>query len=294
MMPCRFDLKMKWRHVVEEAGVHVVYGLPGLKTHAKAILVVRREGDKVRHYVHIASGNYNPKTARLYTDVGLFTTDPQIGADVADLFNFLTGFARPKRFRKLLVAPMALREGLLEEIRKTIDAHSPEKPSRIRMKMNALVDAQLIEALYDASKAGVKVELNVRGICCLKPGVPKLSENIRVVSILGRFLEHARIYLFERGGEERMYIGSADAMPRNLDGRVELLAPVESPGVREELKDLVDRMFADNTGSWVLQPDGKWIRRTPQGSEPRRNAQSELMERARARYAELTSGRPRS
>ncbi|MBX5480756.1 MAG: polyphosphate kinase 1 [Myxococcaceae bacterium] len=292
----RFDERtnIAWARALEEAGVHVVYGIPGLKTHAKAILVVRREGEKVRHYVHIGSGNYNPKTARLYTDFGLFTTDPETGADVADLFNFLTGFARPKKFRKLLVAPMALREGILEEIRKTVAAHTPERPARIRMKMNALVDPRIIRALYDASKAGVTIDLNVRGICCLRPRVPGLSDRIRVVSNLGRFLEHARAYLFERPGEERMYIGSADLMPRNLDARVELLAPVEDPGVRAEIKDVLERCFADNTGSWELCPDGSWVRRVPKEGEPRRNAQTELMERAAARFAELTSGRPKA
>jgi polyphosphate kinase len=295
-LKARFDERtnIAWARALEEAGAHVVYGIPGMKTHAKAILVIRREGERVRHYVHIGTGNYNPKTARLYTDLGLFTTDPEVGADVADLFNFLTGFARPHKFRKLLVAPMALRDGFIEEIRKTVAAHSPERPARIRMKMNALVDERVIRALYDASKAGVRIELNIRGICCLRPGEPGLSENISVVSTLGRFLEHARIYHFDRAGEERVYMGSADLMPRNLDSRVEVLAPVEDPLLRAEIKDVLDRCLADTAAAWELRSDGSWMRRTTRDGEARRSAQQELMDRSAARHAELTSGRPRA
>jgi polyphosphate kinase len=290
-LKARFDERtnIQWALALEEAGVHVVYGIPGLKTHAKAILIVRREGERVRHYVHIGTGNYNPKTARLYTDLGLFTTDPDIGADVADLFNYLTGFARPKTFRKLLVAPINMRSGLLEEIRRTAAAHSAERPARIQMKMNALVDPAMIRALYDASRAGVKVELNIRGICCLRPGLGGVSENIRVVSTLGRFLEHSRIYLFEREGETRCFIGSADLMPRNLDHRVEALVPVEDPPLLAQVRDLLDRGLADNTHAWQLEPDGTWLRRAPEGEK--RWAQAELMERA-LRMAQASSGRP--
>ncbi|WNG16896.1 polyphosphate kinase 1 [Cystobacter fuscus] len=290
-LKARFDERtnIRWALALEEAGVHVVYGIPGLKTHAKAILIVRREGEKVRHYVHVGTGNYNSKTARLYTDLGLFTTDPDIGADVADLFNFLTGFARPKSFRKLLVAPVNMREGLLEEVRRTIAQHTPETPSRIVLKMNALVDPVMIRALYDASRAGVKVELNIRGICCLRPQVPGVSENIRVVSTLGRFLEHSRVYLFERGGETRCYIGSADLMPRNLDHRVEALTPVEDPALVAQVRDILDRCLAENTHAWVLQADGAWLRRPPEGEK--RWAQQELMERA-VRMAQASTGRP--
>ena len=290
-LKARFDERanIQWALALEEAGVHVVYGIPGYKTHAKAILIVRREGERVRHYVHIGTGNYNPKTARLYTDLGLFTTDPDIGADVADLFNFLTGFARPKSFRKLLVAPINMREGLIEEIRRTVAAHSPEKPARIQMKMNALVDPAMIRALYDASRAGVKVDLNVRGICCLRPRVPGVSENIRVISSLGRFLEHSRIYLFERNNETRCFIGSADLMPRNLDHRVEALAPVEEPQLIAQVKDLLDRCLSDNTHAWGLEADGTWPRRVPEAEK--RWAQGELMERA-LRMVQASSGRP--
>jgi len=291
-LKARFDERtnIQWALALEEAGVHVVYGIPGLKTHAKAILIVHREGERIRHYVHIGTGNYNPKTARLYTDLGLFTTDPDIGADVADLFNYLTGFARPQSFRKLLVAPINLREGLLEQLRRTVAAHSEERPSRILMKMNALVDPVLIRALYDASRAGVKVELNVRGICCLRPGVPGVSENIRVVSVLGRFLEHSRIYVFERGGEARCYIGSADLMPRNLDHRVEALVPVEDAQLLAQVRDLLERCLADNRHAWELEADGTWRRRVAKSGE-KRWAQGELMERA-VRLAQATSGRP--
>ena len=199
----RFDERanIQWGRALEEAGVHVVYGLPALKTHAKCILVVRREGDGVRHYLHVGTGNYNAKTARLYTDFGLLTCDEEIGADVADMFNFLTGFARPRGYRRVLVAPAHLRNGVIEEIERTIAVHKDGRPARIRMKMNSLVDRECIQALYRASQAGVKVEINTRGICCLKPGVPGVSENIRVVSIVGRFLEHSRIFSFERDGE---------------------------------------------------------------------------------------------
>ncbi|MDY7231569.1 polyphosphate kinase 1 [Hyalangium rubrum] len=292
-LKARFDERanIQWALSLEEAGVHVVYGIPGLKTHAKAILIVRREGERIRHYVHIGTGNYNPKTARLYTDLGLFTTDPEIGADVADLFNYLTGFARPKSFRKLLVAPINMREGLLAEIRRTVAAHSAERPARIQMKMNALVDPVMIRALYEASRAGVKVDLNIRGICCLRPGLAGVSENIRVVSTLGRFLEHARIYFFDRGGETRCFIGSADLMPRNLDHRVEAFTPVEDANLLSQIRDLLDRCFADNTHAWDLEADGTWRRRAPQGEK--RWAQSELMDRA-VRLAQATTGRPTS
>ncbi|MFP2927982.1 polyphosphate kinase 1 [Pyxidicoccus sp. 3LG] len=292
-LKARFDERtnIKWANALEEAGVHVVYGIPSLKTHAKAILIVRREGERVRHYVHIGTGNYNPKTARLYTDLGLFTRDPDIGADVADLFNYLTGFGRPKSFRKLLVAPLTMREGLLEEIKRTIMAHTLERPSRIQMKMNALVDPTIIRALYDASRAGVKVQLNVRGICCLRPGVPGVSENIRVASVLGRFLEHSRVYLFERGAEMRCYIGSADLMPRNLDHRVEILAPVEDPTLAAQVRDMMERCLSDNTSAWELEHNGNWRRRAPATPSDKRSAQGELMERA-TRMAQFQGGRP--
>jgi polyphosphate kinase len=285
----RFDERanVQWARALEEAGVHVVYGLPSLKTHVKCLLVIRREGDGVRHYVHAGTGNYHRKTARLYTDFGLLTCDERIGADVADMFNFLTGFARPRAYRRVLVAPAHMRAGILEEIERTVSAHREGKPARIRLKMNSLVDRACIQALYRASQAGVPVEINTRGICCLRPGVPGVSENIRVISIVGRFLEHSRIFSFERDEDCTVYIGSADLMPRNLDTRVELLTPVRDETLRAELLDTLDRCFADNVNAWELDEDGAWTRRTPDG-EPH-SVQRELMAGHAARAAEAAA-----
>ncbi|MEA2166944.1 MAG: polyphosphate kinase [Solirubrobacteraceae bacterium] len=277
-LKARFDeqANVKWARKLEEAGVHVVYGLPSMKTHAKTVLVIRREGDGVRHYVHVGTGNYHRKTARIYTDFGLFTCDPAIGADVADMFNGLTGFARQRRYRRVLVAPAFVRDGVVREIKATIAAHTAEQPARIAMKMNSLVDEPCIRALYEASQAGVQVDLNIRGICCLRPGLPGVSENIRVVSVVDRFLEHSRIYAFQRGGEWTTWIGSADLMPRNLDTRVELLTPVTAPDLRGDLVDALERCLADNTHAWDLGSDGAWTRlRAAEGE--RRSVQRELM-----------------
>jgi polyphosphate kinase len=287
-LKARFDegMNIHWAKALEEAGVHVVYGQPALKTHAKCVLVVRREGDGVRNYVHIGTGNYHSATARLYTDFGLFTTDEQIGADVADMFNYLTGYGRPTHYRKVLMAPNQLRDGLLDQIERTIHAHGEGAPARIVMKMNALVDGPCIRALYRASQAGVQVDLNVRGICCLRPGVGGVSENIRVVSIVGRLLEHSRVYAFERGGEHTVLIASADLMPRNLDHRVELAVPVAARELQAELLDSLERAFADNTSSWELDSDASWNRRSPRPGEPARNLQLELAERYAGREPE--------
>jgi polyphosphate kinase len=276
-LKARFDERANigWARRLEEAGVHVVYGHPALKTHAKCILVVRREGDGVRNYVHVGTGNYHPANARLYTDFGLFTVDGEIGADVADMFNFLTGNARPGRYRTVLVAPKFLRDAIIDEIDETIAAHERGEPARIALKMNALVDRSCIKALYRASQAGVRVDLNIRGICRLRPGVDGLSENITVVSVVGRFLEHSRVFAFERNGSTRVYIGSADLMPRNLDSRVELVAPVDEPLLRDDLLDTLERCLADDCNAWELGPDGNWVRRKP-GEDPR-NAHKELM-----------------
>jgi polyphosphate kinase len=278
-LKARFDERRNigWARALEEAGAHVVHGLPGLKTHAKALLVVRREAGGARHYVHVGTGNYHSVTARLYEDFGLFTTDPAIAADVADLFNSLTGYARPRHHRKVLVAPGHMREQLLAEISATADAARGGDNARIVMKMNSLVDRPCIDALYEAAAAGVQVDLLVRGICCLVPDI----DNIRVVSIVGRFLEHSRLYAFWRNGERRYYIGSADLMPRNLDNRVELLVPVEQEKLRRELDDVIERSLADDTFAWELGPDGNWSRR--QGRT--RCAHVELMERATAAAA---------
>jgi polyphosphate kinase len=280
-LQARFDERtnIDWAKALEQAGVHVVYGHPALKTHAKCVLVVRREGDGVRNYVHIGTGNYHSATARLYTDFGLFTTDEAIGADVAELFNYLTGFGRPSGYRKVLVAPSYLRNAILGDIADAVAAHSPASPSRITIKINALVDRACIDALYLASRAGVRVDLNVRGICCLRPGVPGLSENIRAVSVVGRFLEHSRVYAFEYGGARKVYISSADLMPRNLNNRVELAVPIEDPALREEVLDVVELCLADNHNAWDLDSRGVWERRHPAPGELVINAQEELMRR---------------
>jgi polyphosphate kinase len=277
-LKARFDERRNigWARALEEAGAHVVHGLPGLKTHAKALLVVRREGSGVRHYVHIGTGNYHAKTARLYEDFGLFTTDREIAQDVAELFNALTGAARSPEYRKAIVAPDHMRKWFLREVERTVEAHRSGLEARIVLKMNSLVDARCIRALYAASQAGVRVDVNVRGICCLRAGVPEVSENIQVVSVVGRFLEHCRVYGFWRGDERRYWMGSADLMPRNLDTRVELLTPVVSEPLKAAIEDTLERCFADDTFAWELRPDESWERR--RGGT--RSVHRELMERA--------------
>ena len=291
-LKARFDeeANIHWAKSLEEAGVHVVYGIPGLKTHVKAIVVARREGEQVREYVHVGTGNYNPKTARLYTDLGLFTSDPDLGADVAEMFNFLTGYGRPAEYRKVLVSPTTMRDQIIAEIERTAASHEAGEEARIALKMNALVDARCIRALYEASQAGVRIDINVRGICCLRPGLEGVSENISVRSILGRFLEHSRIYAFRRGEETRVLMGSADLMPRNLDSRVELVAPVEDAALKAELMDVLERCFADNVSAWELNAEGDWSRRQPDGET--RNVQEELMARHSARAAEHLAAPP--
>jgi polyphosphate kinase len=280
-LKARFDERRNigWARALEEAGAHVVHGLPGLKTHAKALLVVRREGSGARHYVHIGTGNYHAKTARLYEDFGLFTTDREIAADVAELFNTLTGAARSPSYRKVVTAPDDMRDWFLERVTRTVAAHEAGEEARIILKLNSLVDARCIRALYEASQAGVQVDLNIRGICCLRAGVPDVSENIRVVSVVGRFLEHSRLYGFWRGDEREYWMGSADLMPRNLDTRVELLAPITKPELRSEVEDTLERCLADDTFAWELGPEGNWERRSGQS----RAVHRELMERAAER-----------
>ena len=285
-LKARFDERRNigWARALEESGAHVVHGLPGLKTHAKAVLVVRREGSGVRHYVHIGTGNYHAKTARLYEDFGLFTCDRQFAADVAELFNTLTGAARTPEYRSVVVAPDHMRDWFLAEVERTIEAKRAGEVARIALKMNALVDARCIRALYEASQAGVQVDLAVRGICCLRPGVPDISENITVVSVVGRFLEHSRIYGFHRGDEREYFIGSPDLMPRNLDTRVELLAPVRDEALRGQLEETLDLYLADDTFAWEVGPEGDWTRR----NGGTRALHDELMERTleRVRLAE--------
>jgi polyphosphate kinase len=264
-LQARFDEQsnITWAQRLEDTGVHVSYGVAGLKTHSKVTLVVRREGDGIRRYAHLGTGNYNLKTSRVYTDFGLLTADAEIGADLTDLFNVLTGFAAPTRYRKLIVAPTGMREEFIRLIRREIDFAREGRPSRILAKMNSLVDPDIIVALYEASQAGVTIDLIVRGICCLKPGLPGVSENIRVISVVGRFLEHSRAYHFNNGGQEELYIASADWMPRNLDRRIEVASPVEDPHHRNTIRDIMELMLRDNRQAWELNSEGSYIQRSP-------------------------------
>jgi polyphosphate kinase len=264
----RFDEtnNISWARELEDYGVHVAYGSALLKTHTKVALIVRREPEGIRRYVHIGTGNYNSRTARLYTDVGLFTCSPSIGADVSDLFNSLTGISRQRIYRKLLVAPADLRERFIELIDRESAHASAGRPGRIVAKMNALVDSEVIDALYRASQAGVEIDLIVRGICCLRPGIPGVSDHIRVLSIVGRFLEHSRIFHFGNAGDDEYYIGSADWMPRNFLRRVEAVAPVEAPRLQARLHSLLRVCLDDNRQAWELDPDGSWTQRKPVGT----------------------------
>jgi polyphosphate kinase len=289
-LKARFDERrnIEWSRSLEQAGVHVVYGFPDMKIHAKTTLVIRKEGDRLQRYVHIGTGNYHATTARLYEDVGLFTADPEIAADIADLFNFVTGFGRPQAFRKILVAPFNLRRELVERIRRVAAAAAAGEHARIRIKVNNLVDPGIVEELYKASQAGAEIDLIIRAICVLRPGVEGLSERIRVRSILGRFLEHSRLYCFEAGDERTYLIGSADLMQRNLDHRIEVVVPVEAPHVRAELETIFRRLLSDNSQAWLMSPDGSWDRANPAPGERRRASQLVAMRgrlRARRRAA---------
>ncbi|HUI77819.1 MAG TPA: polyphosphate kinase 1 [Bryobacteraceae bacterium] len=282
-LQARFDEKsnIEWARTLEREGVHVVHGLPGLKVHSKIALVVRREGDAIRRYLHLASGNYNPTTARLYTDMGLFTCDPEIGADATALFNYLTGYTGEHRFRKLLVAPVNLRERLAELIRREIDHQRHGRVGRLIFKMNGLDDPGMIRLLSEASCAGVQVDLLVRGICSLRPGIPGVTENIRVTSIVGRFLEHSRIFCFANGGHEEIYLGSADLMPRNLNRRVEVLFPVSAPRLVARLHDEVLQVYlADDAGARHMRSDGSY---TPKSLAGKRDSQAWFMAQRTAR-----------
>jgi polyphosphate kinase len=279
-LKARFDeeTNIEWARALEQAGVHVVYGLVGLKTHAKVALVVRNEPDGIRRYCHVGTGNYHPLTARLYEDLGVFSADRELGADLGDLFNYLTGCGRQQPYRKILVAPDGLRPALLERIR----AEMAAPDGRLVMKMNNLSDPALIDALYEASQAGVEIDLIVRCICCLRPGVPGLSERIRVRSILGRFLEHSRILRFGSDARgPRYYFGSADLMPRNLDKRVEVVVPIEEPALAARIEEVLGLLLAD-PGAWELDGEGRWSRASAAGSV---EAQQALQERAKARSA---------
>ncbi len=266
-LKARFDeaRNIEWAQALEQAGVQVIYGLRRLKVHAKLCLIIRREAAGIRRYCHFGTGNYNELTAQLYSDISFLTSDGDYGADASTFFNTITGYSQPVKYRKLDAAPLTLRSRLLDLIEAERRRCQQKQPAQIRAKLNSLVDPEIIFALYRAAQAGVKIELCVRGICCLQPGVPKLSENIRVISIVDRFLEHARIFQFRHGGEERVFLSSADWMPRNLDRRVELLVPVETPALRDRLIGILDATFQDNVKARQMRADGRYERVTPAG-----------------------------
>lgn len=284
-LKARFDEEnnINWAKTLERSGVHVVYGLMGLKTHTKITLVVRHEGDHLRRYFHLSTGNYNPETACFYTDLGLLSAQPDLGADISDLFNYLTGYSRQHQYRQLLVAPLTLRQRLVALIYDEIQQVNHGRPGRIIAKMNALTDPTLIQLLYQASQAGVAIDLIIRGVCCLRPGLPGISDNIRVISIIGQFLEHSRIVYFHQGGEELFLLGSADWMRRNLDRRVEAMVPITDPAMRSELRFILTTALQDNRRAWDMQPDGRYHQRQPPSPEATLSYQAVLMERANHR-----------
>ena len=278
-LKARFDEEnnINWARKLESVGVHVVYGLVGLKTHTKVMLIVRREEGRIRRYVHIGTGNYNPKTARLYTDIGLLSCRDDLGADLTELFNYLTGYSRQHTYRKLLIAPVNLRQRMLSLIHRESEHARNGLHARIVAKMNALVDPRMIGALYEASQAGVQIDLIVRGMCCLRPQLPGISDNIRVVSIVGRFLEHSRIFYFHNHGNEEVFIGSADWMTRNLDRRVEAVVPIDDAAIAKDLQEILGILLADNRQAWDLQPDGRYIQRSPAVGISEQSSQQILM-----------------
>jgi polyphosphate kinase len=277
----RFDevANIAWARTLERAGCHVVYGLVGLKTHCKTALVVRQEGNQIRRYCHIGTGNYHPKTARLYEDFGMLTADPEVGADVTDLFNVLTGYSRQRSYRRLLVAPHGVRSGLVERIEQQAALARAGGEALVQFKVNSLVDEETIDALYRASQDGVRVDLVIRGMCALRPGVPGLSDNIRVRSIVGRFLEHSRVFRFGAGEDAEYWIGSADLMHRNLDRRVEALVRVTLPSAQRDLRGVLDLSMAEESEGWDLSGDGTWHRRPANPSDPHWHLQAALLRR---------------
>jgi polyphosphate kinase len=286
----RFDeaVNIQWARRLEEAGAHVIYGVVGLKTHCKALLIVRRDADRLRHYVHLGTGNYHPRTARIYTDFSFLTTEPQVTDEVAIVFNTLTGLSGYPGLKKLMVAPFDLKQRLIGLIQRERDHALAGKPARIIAKLNSLVDQEIIEKLYEASCADVTIDLIVRGICCLRPKIPDLSENICVISIVGRFLEHSRIYYFSNDGQPDLFLSSADWMPRNFLRRVELAFPIENPALRDNLiNEVLPRFLHDRVKSRELQPDGSYRRIKPEGPETRAQAQWHFRERSRERAKKL-------
>jgi polyphosphate kinase len=286
----RFDeaSNIQWARRLEQAGAHVIYGVVGLKTHCKALLIVRRDADKLRRYVHLGTGNYHPRTARIYTDFSLLTTNAQLTEEVATVFNTLTGLAGYPGLKKLMVAPFDLKKRLSGLIERERDHARAGKPARIVAKLNSLVDQEIIEKLYEASCADVTVDLIVRGICCLRPKIPGLSENIRVFSIVGRFLEHSRIYHFANDGQPEIFLSSADWMPRNFLRRVEVAFPIENPALRDQLiNEVLPRFLHDRVKAREMQPDGSYRRLKPEGTEPRAQAQWHFREKSRERADKL-------
>ena len=281
-LKARFDEENNiiWARQLEQSGVHVVYGLAGLKTHTKIVLIVRKEGEKIRRYVHIGTGNYNSKTANLYTDVGLFSCREELGADLTDLFNFLTGYSCQKLYRKLLVAPVNMRDRILSMINREITHCRKGGKGHIVAKMNSLVDPKIIEALYLASQVGVKIDLIIRGICCLRPGIKGISNNIRVISVIGRFLEHSRIFYLYNGGKKEVYIGSADWMTRNFVRRVEAITLVNDPNISYKLEEILRITLEDNSQAWQLSSNGNYVRRFPMSNQYEKNSQKIFMEMA--------------
>jgi len=291
----RFDeaANIQWARRLEEAGAHVVYGVVGLKTHCKALLIVRRDTDRLRQYVHLGTGNYHPRTARIYTDFSLLTANPKITEEVAIVFNTLTGLASYPGLEKLMVAPFDLKERLIGMIERERDHAAAGRTGRMIAKLNSLVDQEIIEKLYEASCAGVKIDLIVRGICCLRPQIKNLSENIRVISIVGRFLEHSRIYYFDNAGNPEVFLASADWMPRNFVRRVEIAFPIEDPGLRDEIiKEVLPSFLNDHIKARELQPDGSYVRLKPAEGEPRSQAQLHFRERSRRQARKLAEAQP--
>jgi polyphosphate kinase len=298
-LKARFDeeANIRWANRLSEAGVHVTYGVVGLKTHCKVILVVRQDYNGIQRYAHIGTGNYHAVTARLYSDLGLITSDPDIGHDLTELFNYLTTGFKPRRnYRKILKAPKSMRKAILDRIEAAIEAQSLESPSLLQFKMNALEEPRVVRALYEASQAGVRVDLIIRDSCRLRPGIPGLSETIRVVSIVGRFLEHSRIFYFRIGDAEEYFIGSADAMRRNLSSRIEVLTPVEAPDLQERLRFLLDAQLADRRSAWEMQPDGSYHQLRPSSDDEAKGAQEQLIrwtERRHRQAAKVRKRKPR-
>jgi len=296
-LKARFDehANIRWATRLEEAGIHVTYGVMGLKTHCKAILVVRQDYGGIQRYAHLGTGNYHEGTARIYSDLGMLTSDDEIGEDLTELFNYLTTGYKPKRsYKKILPAPTLLKQALLDKIQREVDQHSSKSPGLIQIKMNALEDADVTRALYRASQAGVKVDLIVRDSCRLRPGIPGLSENVTVISIVGRFLEHSRILYFRNGRDEEYYIGSADCMKRNLESRVEQMVPIESPTLRKRLRFMLDAQLGDQRSAWEMQSDGSYLQRQPRSERKDKSSQQTLIEHAEKAYKEATRLRKRT